>query len=105
MAEIKLDTEPLERDIENRVCAYAKRKGCWVRKFTSPNNRGVPDRLFIYKRRVFFIEFKRKGRKPTALQTKTIEEMKSHGAEVYVIDNVQAGKELIDAIVAETSGS
>jgi hypothetical protein len=55
----------LEKQIEKKVCDYAKERGMLVYKFTSPNRMAVPDRLFICPDgRVFFIEFKREGQSP-----------------------------------------
>lgn len=54
--------KPLEKEIEKKVCDYAKASGMLVYKFTSPARRSVPDRLFIPEgKSAFFIEFKREG--------------------------------------------
>ena len=37
----------LEKQIESKVCDYAKSKGVLAYKFTSPARAAVPDRLFI----------------------------------------------------------
>ena len=37
----------LEKQIERKVCDYAKNKGLLAYKFTSPARAAVPDRLFI----------------------------------------------------------
>jgi hypothetical protein len=88
---------PLESVIEQKVCDYAKSLSCLVYKFTSPSRRSVPDRMFIAPGgRVFFIEFKRKGEKPTAGQEVEIEKMVKQGANVYVVDNVELGKRFVD---------
>ena len=86
----------LEKQIEARVCDYAKTKGMMVYKFTSPARAAVPDRLFIYKGRVFFIEFKRKGQKPTAAQEREHHRLRQQAINVFVVDSVDAGKECID---------
>ncbi len=93
--------DPLERDIEKKVVAYGKSLGCLCYKFTSPSQRSVPDRLFIMPngRGVFFIEFKRLGQKPTPAQAVEIEKIRKQGAMVYVLDDVQRGKGLIDLIL------
>jgi len=89
---------PLEKDIEKKVCDYAKSLGCLVYKFTSPARRSVPDRLFIMPagRGCFFIEFKRKGCKPTPAQEIEIAKIRKQGITVFVIDNVQDGKAMVD---------
>jgi hypothetical protein len=44
---------------------------------------------------VFFIEFKRKGQKPTPAQVVEIEKIRRQGTRVYVIDDATAGRGLI----------
>lgn len=88
---------PLEKVIEQKVCDYAKSKGCLVYKFTSPSRRSVPDRMFIAPgNHVWFIEFKRKGEKPTAGQEVEIAKIRDKGGIVWVIDDVEDGKRIID---------
>lgn len=89
----------LERDIEKRVTDYATKKGFWSRKFTSPQRRGVPDRVFARCGQVFWIEFKAAGKKPTPLQESEIAKMRAVGLTVHVIDDVAKGKALIDEIL------
>lgn len=87
---------PLERDIERRVCDYAKSLGMLCYKFTSPSRRSVPDRMFITKTGVvFFIEFKRKGEKPTPSQEVEIEKIRRSCVGVYVVDDVEFGKTIV----------
>lgn len=75
--------------IERKCCAWAKANGWLAFKFTSPNNRAVPDRLFIKDGRVVFVEFKAPGKQPTKLQTSVINLMRGRGATVHVIDNYE----------------
>jgi hypothetical protein len=97
LAKHKRPPNPLEKVIEQKVCDYAKSKGCLVYKFTSPSRRSVPDRMFIAPGvHVFFIEFKRRGEKPTAGQMVEIEKIKGKGGVVWVVDNVEDGKRIID---------
>lgn len=87
----------LEKEIEKKVCDHAKAKGFHVYKFSSPNHVGVPDRLFIGPgRSLFFIEFKRDGGKPTAMQEREAMRISECGFIVYLVDNVEQGKEIID---------
>lgn len=89
-------TDPLEKDIEKRVCDYAKSLGIIVYKFTSPSCRSVPDRLFVLPGgKVFWIEFKRAGQKPTPAQEVEIEKIRKQGGTVYVVDNVEQGKSIV----------
>jgi hypothetical protein len=86
----------LEKQIEKKVCDYAKSKGVMVYKFTSPAHFAVPDRMFIFNGKVWFIEFKAPGKKPTAPQTREINRLLTAGISVYVIDDVIVGKGVID---------
>jgi hypothetical protein len=96
-AKKKADRVPLEKEVENPAKAYARRLGWWVRKFKSPGNRSAPDDVFGKNGRIFFIEFKRPGKKPTPEQLLEHEEMRRHGLTVYVCDNLEEAKQIIDA--------
>lgn len=89
---------PNEKKIEQRVCDYAKSLGFLVYKFTSPNRAAVPDRLFIHEGRYFFIEFKATGKAPTAPQKREHARLRSGGATVFVIDDIDKGKFVIDMV-------
>ncbi|CAB4140461.1 VRR-NUC domain containing protein [uncultured Caudovirales phage] len=89
----------LEKQIEQKVCDYAKERGLLVYKFTSPARAAVPDRMFVARNGVvFFIEFKREGQKPTVPQQREHERLRGHGVTVHVVDNVAEGKMLIDLV-------
>ena len=91
----------LEKQIETKVCDYAKTKNVLVYKFTSPARAAVPDRLFIGPTgRVWFIEFKREGQKPTPAQEREHARLRGHNISVFVIDDVEQGKAVVDAMVA-----
>jgi len=92
---------PLEKEIEKKICDYAKKHGCYVRKFTSPNQRSVPDRLFIAPGgAVGFLEVKRGGEKPTKGQLYEMGLLKVVGATVDWCDNVEKGKQFVDDLLA-----
>ena len=86
-----------ESTIESKTVNYAKSKAWLVYKFTSPANRAVPDRIFIRRSIVFFIEFKAPGKKPTKLQKKVHNDINFHKFFVYVVDNLHFGKLVIDS--------
>ncbi len=92
--------DPLEASIEGAVCQYAQAKKLYVHKFMSKNHRSSPDRIFGYKGVVFFIEFKRKGRKLTAGQQRERERLLDHGFHAFVCDNVDHGTGIIDQEIA-----
>lgn len=96
----------LEKDIEKKVCAYAKEQGLAVYKFTSPSRMAVPDRLFITRTGVvFFIEFKRAGERPTPAQMREHERLTAQNVDVFVIDDVVKGKLVIDLMVSKYANS
>jgi len=87
-----------EAFIERTVCDYAKQKNCLSFKFNSASQRGVPDRIFIATKGVFFVEFKRKGFKPTPLQAHVFSKFKEQNQQVYIIDDIETGKSFVDEI-------
>jgi hypothetical protein len=90
----------LEKQIEAKVCDYAKSKNVLAYKFTSPARAAVPDRLFIAPDgRVWFCEFKREGQKPTGAQEREHQRLREQKVNVFVIDNVNEGKAMIDLMV------
>ncbi len=86
----------LEKTIEKRVNEYAQTKGWLVYKFVSPNKRGLPDRIYLRNGIAMFIEFKQRGKKPSALQLKEIDKLRKEGFNVRVVDNVLDGKDYFD---------
>jgi len=90
----------LEKQIEAKVCEYAKAKGLLAYKFTSPARAAVPDRMFITQDgRVFFCEFKAAGKKPTEAQTREHQRLRQSKVNVFVIDSIPEGKVMIDVMV------
>jgi hypothetical protein len=90
----------LEKEIEAKVCDYAKTKNVLVYKFTSPNRMAVPDRLFIRPDgRIWFCEFKREGQKPTPAQDREHHRLRQHKVSVFVIDSIEDGKAMVDMMV------
>ena len=87
----------LERDIEKKVCDYAKDRGCLAYKLTSPSRAAVPDRLFIGPTgHMWFVEFKQGGKKPTPAQEREHHRLREKMVEVWVIDSVESGKLMVD---------
>lgn len=97
----------LEKPIEQAVSKYAKQKGWLVYKFKSPSQVGVPDRIFIKNGYSIYIEFKATGKKASELQLRIHQQMREHGALVFVVDNTIYGKKIIDdyndAVIMEVS--
>lgn len=90
----------LEKQIEAKVCEYAKDRGLLAYKFTSPARAAVPDRLFVLPSgTMFFCEFKRGGQKPTGPQEREHERLRRHNVNVFVIDNVFEGLRMVDTMM------
>jgi hypothetical protein len=57
-----------EAHLEKKLVAFCREHGLLTYKFASPSHRGVPDRIIMGRGKVMFLELKRPGNKPTALQ-------------------------------------
>ncbi len=91
---------PLEKKIEKDVCDFGASLGLKDRKYANPMRRAAPDRIFWRLRPgrepyVFFVEFKSKGKVPTPAQLDEHTALRDDGFEVFVIDNIEAGKDLM----------
>lgn len=85
----------LEKKLEKRCTDVAKARGWWSRKFSSPSNRGVPDRIFLKDGDVVFIEFKAPGNEPTNLQEHELMLIRNHGGNATWCDNVDDFKKIL----------
>lgn len=88
----------LERDIQKKCVAYARKNGWWARKFVAQGRRSVPDYIFAKKGSVFFVEFKAPGGKATELQEEEHKAMRAVGLVVLVIDDFEDFKTLFDLV-------
>ena len=78
-----------ESTIEANCSKWAKGNGWLGFKFSSPQQRGVPDRLYIKDGSTVYVEFKAPGKLPTKYQLHTIAKMQAKGATVHVIDDLK----------------
>lgn len=86
----------LEKQLEAKIVKIAKKLGYLTYKFTSPSNRGVPDRIFINQYGyIFFIEFKSENGKLTGLQKKVNGDLGNCGVIVFVVSKVESGTEIL----------
>ena len=88
-----------ESTIEKEVCKFAKEHGCLVMKLAGPNQKGQPDRMFIRKGKVLFMEFKAPGKLPTALQWHWIGKLEDQSMKAVYVDTVENGKWFIEQIL------
>lgn len=82
----------LEKDIERKACAWAREQGWIVYKFTSPQRRSVPDRIFLRNGRTVFIEFKRPGGRLTPMQARELRKLQQAGFQAEVAWSVEDAK-------------
>ncbi len=81
--------EFLEKDIERKVVAYCQRHGYYCRKLSTPGCRGVPDRMIAKGGLVLFLELKRPGEKPTALQEYEMDSLTKAGLKADWADSYE----------------
>ena len=87
-----------ESYVERRqIKGYVKSLGGLCIKL--PVGGGFPDRLIILKKgRILFLEVKRPGKKPTALQYHWIKKLREYGLNADWADSLDRAKEIIDDI-------
>lgn len=87
-----------ENVVEEYLRKEVKKQGGKAYKFISPGNAGVPDRLVVFPGgRIYFIELKAPGKKPTPLQLNQMRYLRSQGFNVRAIDR----KEEVDSFMRE----
>lgn len=76
-----------EKKLERTLNQEVKKLGGWSLKLLSTFVRGLPDRLILMPEgRVYFVEVKSEGKKPTTLQVLVHTRLEDLGFKVYVID-------------------
>jgi Holliday junction resolvase len=90
-----------ESAVEAALVRYARVHGIYTRKFSSPARRGVPDRIFIHRGKVLFLEVKRPGQGPTKLQKHEIAEIRLAGGNADWCDSVERGMEALQLYLNE----
>lgn len=90
--------DTLESRIEQKTTEYATKLGMMNLKLNVKGQTGWPDRLYIWKGHVWFIEFKAPKQKPRPLQEEIHKRLRAHFIEVRVADNLIDSKEIIDEL-------
>jgi len=73
-----------EKEIEKQLVLETKRMNGLALKFTSPGFIGVPDRLVLLpKGKLAFVEVKKEGEKPRAIQVSRHKLLRKLGFKVY----------------------
>ena len=86
----------LEKNLEAKIVKIAKNLDILCYKFISPSNRGVPDRIFICRCNIFFIEFKSDKGELTAQQEHTIDKFRKKRVVVHVVNNIEDGLKILE---------
>jgi hypothetical protein len=95
--------DPLEAYIEEFLRKRVRLLGGYAFKFT-PTIAGVPDRMVLMPGgRTYFVELKRAGEQPSAIQQVWHERLRGLGFEVVVLDSRDAVTEWLRRIVTETT--
>jgi hypothetical protein len=88
----------LEKEIENKVTKWVKKRGGLSIKVAPVSFSGLPDRLFLLPNRVFeFMEFKRPGEKPTLIQLYCHRTFAKLGFRVHVVDDYADAISILEA--------
>lgn len=86
----------LEKTVETYLVDRVRAAGGDAYKFSSPARVSVPDRIVVFPpARIYFVEVKRPGGKPTRGQLREHERLRALGCDVRVIDS----REGVDAFV------
>lgn len=86
----------LERDLEAKIVSHCKQRGLLIYKFSSPSNRGVPDRIIVGMGKVMFLEIKSAKGRLTALQERELARLREAGVRAEAVNDYQIAVELID---------
>jgi hypothetical protein len=81
-----------ESEVQEKCVAHARNNGAYARKFSSPQNRSVPDYIFVWNGLQWFVEFKRFGKKPTKQQYEEHAAIRAAGGAVWICDDVEVFK-------------
>ncbi len=88
-----------ERETEKKLVREVKKRGGICPKWVSPGWAGVPDRMVLLpKGRMGFVEVKALGKEPRALQMARHRLLKKLGYKVFVLDNAEQIKGILDEI-------
>lgn len=102
IAAFPVERRLLEKDIQEKCVAWARARGYWARKFSSPANRSVPDYLFSKQffriALMFAVEFKAPGKKPTQAQLEEMNAMEASGYNVMWCDRVEDFKTYVTTL-------
>jgi hypothetical protein len=78
-----------EIEVERPASAYAESRGWFETKIMLTSKNGFPDRFYARNGRIILVEYKAPDEEPKAQQKLRHKELRQHGVEVFVIDNLK----------------
>lgn len=92
----------LEREIESWLNKKVRELGGISFKFVSPNNPGVPDRIYIFPGgRVYFVELKTEIGKLSNIQKWQRERIQKMGCRYYLVKGMPQAREFVKELKDE----
>ncbi|NCB99938.1 MAG: VRR-NUC domain-containing protein [Clostridia bacterium] len=92
----------LEKDIEAWLNKKIKELGGLSFKFVSPENPGVPDRIYIFPEgRVYFVELKTEIGRMSNIQKRQRERLVEKGCRFYLVKGMNQAREFVKEIQHE----
>lgn len=92
----------LEKDIESWLNKQVNRLGGISFKFVSPNNPGVPDRIYIFPEgKVFFVELKTEFGRLSNIQKWQRERLQKMGCRFYLVKGKDQAKQFVKELENE----
>lgn len=87
-----------EKSVEDHLMGRCLELDIFVLKNTGM--KGIPDRLLIWDKTHWFLELKRPGKEPTALQRAVARKLRDHGAVAVWADSKEQVDRILDAMVS-----
>ena len=88
-----------EKTLEARLRREVTKQGGLAVKLLSQLHRGLPDRMVLLPGgRIYFVELKSTGRRPTLLQRSCHEQLRRMGFSIYVVDSTETLEAFLELI-------
>lgn len=92
-----MSTGESEKIVQRKIVDMLKRNDFWVLKIHGGmyQRPGIPDLLAIKDGKAYWLEVKRPGKKPTALQNKILSELQAVGCVAGFADSVDDARRIV----------
>lgn len=84
-----------EAKIELELKEKTEQLGGICLKCSSPGMNGIPDRIVLYRGRIWFVEVKAPGKRPRKLQEYIHKQIKAQGFDVRTLDSLKGVADFI----------